>query len=401
MKYFPLFLDLAEKKVAISGAGETAVPKIRLLLKTDARIEVFGKKPAPDVINWHNRGKLNFRDREIRSDDLQGCVLLYGANNNPEEDRKVLALGEAKGVLVNIVDNLQLSQFITPAIVDRDPITVAIGTEGTAPVLARKIKARVEDLLPESIGKVAKISTTFRERVASKLSSLQIRSFWSSYFERILTKKVLEVPEEELLENLEETLENYDPDQEEQSVYYFVESSTTSPDLLTVKARRLIENADVVFYDSQISKFILELARREAILVDLDQRTELEGQSRQQIIASICQEFSHGETILQLGSNSLQMWESLGSEMAEIEDLGIKFEFVPGVSPIKTKSTRERSGDLLSVFLDDRSRWKNGVNLSSIHPRQPKNTEGLKEQYSNSLVGELASLESRMALREN
>ncbi|MDE2761107.1 MAG: SAM-dependent methyltransferase [Paracoccaceae bacterium] len=401
MKYFPLFLDLAEKKVAISGAGETAVPKIRLLLKTDARIEVFGKKPAPDVINWHNRGKLSFHDREIKSDDLQGCVLLYGTNNNPKEDRKVLALGEAKGVLVNIVDNLQLSQFITPAIVDRDPITVAIGTEGTAPVLARKIKARVEDLLPESIGRVAKISTTFRERVASKLSSLQIRSFWSSYFERILTKKILEVPEGELLENLEETLENYDPDHEEQSVYYFVESSTTSPDLLTVKARRLIENADVVFYDSQISKFILELARREAILVDLDQRTELEGQSRQQIIASICQEFSHGETILQLGSNSLQMWESLGSEMAEIEDLGIKFEFVPGVSPIKTKSTRERSGDLLSVFLDDRSRWKNGVNLSSIHHKQPKSTEGLREQYSNNLIGELASVESGMALREN
>ncbi len=401
MKYFPLFLDLAEKKVAISGAGETAVPKIRLLLKTDARIEVFGKKPAPDVINWHNRGKLCFHDREIRLDDLQECILLYGANNNPVKDRKVLALGETKGVLVNIVDNLQLSQFITPAIVDRDPITVAIGTEGTAPVLARKIKARVEDLLPESIGRVAKISTTFRERVASKLSSLQIRSFWSSYFERILTKKILEVPEEELLENLEETLENHDPNQEGQSVYYFVESSTTSPDLLTVKARRLIENADVVFYDSQISKFILELARREAILVDLDQRTELDGQSRQQIIASICQEFSHGETILQLGTNSLQMWESLGSEMTEIEDLGIKFEFVPGVSPIKTKSTRERSGDLLSVFLDDRSRWKNGFNLSSIHPRQPKNTEGLREQYSGSLIGEHASIESGMALREN
>ncbi|MCY4100886.1 MAG: SAM-dependent methyltransferase [Rhodobacteraceae bacterium] len=401
MKYFPLFLDLAEKKVAISGAGETAVPKIRLLLKTNARIEVFGKKPAQDIINWHKRGRVYLHDREIKSDDLQGCALLYGAHNNPEKDRKVLALGEAKGVLVNIVDNLQLSQFITPAIVDRDPITVVIGTEGTAPVLARKIKARVEDLLPESIGRVAKISTTFRERVASKLSSLQIRSFWSSYFERILTKKIQEVPEERLLENLEEILENFDPDQKEQSVYYFVESSITSPDLLTVKARRLIENADVIFYDNRISEFILELARREAILVDLDQRTELEDQSRQQIIASICQEFSDGETILQLGSDSLQMWESLGSEITRIEELGIKFEFVPGISPIKSQSTRERSGDLLSVFLDDRSRWKNGVNLSSIHPKQPKNTEGLMEQYSNSLIGELTSVESGMTMRES
>jgi len=401
MKYFPLFLDLAQKKIAISGAGETAVPKIRLLLKTDALIEVFGKMPAPDIINWYKRGMLVHHDRELKSDDLQGCLLLYGANNNPEKDRKILALGKANGVLVNVVDNLQLSQFITPAIVDRDPITVAIGTEGTAPVLARKIKARVEDLLPESIGRVAKISTAFRKRVASKLSSLQIRSFWSSYFERILAKKAQEIPEEGLLENLEEILENFDPGHEGKSVFYLVESSTSSPDLLTVKARRLIENADVIFYDNRISKSILELARREAELVQLDQRTELEGHTRQQIIASICQEFSGGETILQLGSDSLQMWESLGSEITRIEELGIKFEFVPGISPIKSRHTRERSGDLLSVFVDDRSRWKNGVDLSYIHPRQPLNTEGLREQYSKNLTGELASAESGMTMRES
>ena len=389
MKYFPLFLDLAGKRVAISGAGETAVPKIRLLFKTSARILVYGKKPVPEILDWHSRGKLIHFDREVGSEDLKDCVLLYGADNNHEQDKKVLALGEAHGVLVNIVDNLQLSQFITPAIVDRDPVTIAIGTEGTAPVLARKIKARIEDLLPVSLGRIAKFSTAFRDKVASKLSAVQIRSFWASFFEEMLQKKIRDIPEEKILDNLATSLERYDPDKVGQSVFYFVESGANIPDLLTVKARRLIENADVVFYDQKVSKFILELARREARLIDIDQRKALEGLTRQQIVTTICQEVSRGETILQLGSSSLEMWEALGPELSNLEQLDIKFEFVPGVSPVKAQTVEERSTDLLTVFLDDRARWKDGVNLSSVHHKTilPKGSE---EKYPDNLIGDMA-----------
>ncbi len=397
MKYFPLFLDLVGKKVVISGAGTTAVPKIRLLMKTRARILVFGMMPEPEIINWHSQGKLIHFDREVASEDLKNCVLLYGADNNPEKDQKVLALGETHGVLVNIVDNLQLSQFITPAIVDRDPVTVAIGTEGTAPVLARKIKARVEDLLPVSLGKFAKISTTFRGRVASKLSAVQIRSFWASIFEGMLQKNVQAMPEEKILENLATSLENFDADKAGQSVFYLVESGVNNPDLLTVKARRLIENADIVFYDHKISKHILELARREAQFIDLDQRTSSVTQSRQQIIKTICQKASQGETILQLGTNTLQMWETLGPESSNIEELGIKFEFVPGVSPIRTQGSGEKPTDLLSVFLDNRTRWKDGVNLSSVYPKQPEESE---EKFPHLLHGNRSSLDTGVPMGE-
>lgn len=398
MKYFPLFLDLAGKKVVISGAGTTAVPKIRLLLKTNALIEVFGKKPELDIVNWHSQGKLNHFDREVTSEDLDNCVLLYGADNNLEKDKKILTLGEAHGVLVNIVDNLELSQFITPAIVDRDPVTVAIGTEGTAPVLARKIKARIEELLPVSLGKIAKISTTFRSRVASKLSTVQIRTFWGSIFEGMLQKNVHELPEDKIIENLTTSLENFDADNAEKSVFYFVEAGVNDPDLLIVKARRLIENADIIFYDHKVSKYILELARREAHFIDLDQRTSPAGLSRPQFIKKICQNVSKGETILQLGSNSLQMWESLGPETSNIEGFGIKFEFVPGVSPIRTQTMGERNTDLLSVFLDDRARWKDGVNLSSIYPKQKEIPE---EELPPLLSGNRSKLDAGIPMGES
>ena len=397
MKYFPLFLDLAGKKVVISGAGSTAIPKIRLLLKTNARIHVFGRKPEPDIINWQSQGKLLHFDREVASEDLKDCLLLYGADNNLEKNQNILALGEAHGVLVNIVDNLELSQFITPAIVDRDPVTVAIGTEGTAPVLARKIKARIEDLLPVSLGRLAKISTTFRGKVVAKLSAVQIRSFWASVFEGMLQKNVQEMPEEKILENLTASLENFDADKAGQSIFYLVESGVNNPDLLTVKARRLIENADIVFYDHKISKYILELARREAQFIDLDQRTSSVTQSRQQIIKTICQKASQGETILQLGPSSLQMWESLGPESSDIEELGIKFEFVTGVSPIRTQNVGERHLDMLSVFLDNRSRWKDGVNLSSVYPKQPEESE---EKFPHLLHGNRSSLDTGTPMGE-
>lgn len=371
MKYFPLFVDLAGKRVVISGAGATAVPKIRLLMKTKARIEVFGTEPETDICNWHKQGKIVHFDRELQAGDLEDCVLLYGADNNSEKDQKTLAMGETKNVLVNIVDNLQLSQFITPAIVDRDPVTIAIGTEGTAPVLARKIKARIEDLLPVSLGKVATITASFRDIVASKLSGVQIRSFWASIFDEILRRREHEQSEEEILANLNNKIENFDPHTKAQSKYYFAETGANIPDLLTVKALKLIESADVIFYDSKTSKYILELARREAILIDLDDRMGFEGHSKQHIITRVCQETKPGETLLQLGSNSLQMWEDLGPELKKIEKLGIKFEFVPGVSPIKAQTSGDQSIDLISVFLDDRNGWKNGVSFRSLKSKKP------------------------------
>ncbi|MEL7216013.1 MAG: bifunctional precorrin-2 dehydrogenase/sirohydrochlorin ferrochelatase, partial [Pseudomonadota bacterium] len=157
MKHFPVFVRLEGRRVVVSGAGECAVAKLKLLLKTEANIAVYGAEPDRQVIAWAAEGKLSLAARPIEEGDATCAVLLYGANEDAAEDARAVAIGRRAGALTNIVDNLADSQFITPAIVDRDPVTVAIGTEGAAPVVARDIKRRVEEMLPASLGILARI----------------------------------------------------------------------------------------------------------------------------------------------------------------------------------------------------------------------------------------------------
>ena len=140
MRHFPIYLDLDSQTVVISGAGETAVAKLRLLLKTDAKIFVYGTNPDRLIQSWARAGKLSLIERQIRHTDIKPAKLFYCANDDETEDLRALALAHKIGVLTNVVDDLQNSDFITPAMVDRAPLTIAIGTEGAAPVLARQIK---------------------------------------------------------------------------------------------------------------------------------------------------------------------------------------------------------------------------------------------------------------------
>ena len=145
MRHFPIFLELTAKKVVVSGAGECAVAKLRLILKSDADIFVYGDKPTAQIQRWALEQKITYVARELNRDDVADTVLLYAANENAKLDAQAAEFARAAGAIVNIVDNLNDSDFITPAIVDRSPVTVAIGTEGAAPVLARKIKQNLEE----------------------------------------------------------------------------------------------------------------------------------------------------------------------------------------------------------------------------------------------------------------
>ena len=181
MRFFPIFVDTQGKQVIVSGAGHAAEAKLRLLLKTEAVVQVFGSRPTSAIQQWAQEGKLTLHERELQWDDVCDASLVYGANDNLDLDRRAVALGKWAGALTNIVDNLDESEFLTPAIVDRDPVTVAIGTEGTAPVLARKIKAKNEEYLSASIGKLAKIAGSLRHHVAH-LSGTARRKLWSKYY---------------------------------------------------------------------------------------------------------------------------------------------------------------------------------------------------------------------------
>lgn len=312
MRHFPIFLDLRGRRVVVSGAGECAVAKLRLLLKTEAEILVFGADASPVVLDWAAAGSITLFRRALSDGDADDAALVYGANEDAALDGEALRIGKAAGALSNIVDNLEDSQFITPAIVDRDPVTVAIGTEGAAPVLARRIKADLEERLPANLGLLARLGQAFRPRVDVLPMGAKRRNFWSRfYFER--GPEALKSSEGVAKLALEELLAQELAERPRAGHVWLVGTGPGDPELLTLKARRLLHEADVVVHDGAPQP-ILELARREALVIDAGSRAAL----------------LHGKTQLVVRLIADQPSQT---EIEFLKKSDIAFGLVPGVSP--------------------------------------------------------------------
>src|SRR6056297_1881052 len=185
MQHFPIFVQLAGRRVVVFGGGAAALAKLRLLMKTEARLTVIARAPDPQIAAWAAAGRLALLRRAGAPGDALCAALAYAASDDPAEDARLAALARADGARVNMVDNLAGSDFITPAIVDRDPVTVAIGTEGTAPVLARRIKRDLEERLPTDLGPLARAGKAFRPEAEALPPGRPRRDFWARfYFER-------------------------------------------------------------------------------------------------------------------------------------------------------------------------------------------------------------------------
>ena len=332
MKYFPIFLSLTDQRVVVSGAGETAVAKLRLILKTEAQVNVFGTSPHPDIVKWHREGKLNWNERALGDSDADGAALLYAANDDATEDARVARIGRSAHVLVNIVDNLQDSAFITPAIVDRDPVTVAIGTEGAAPVLARKIKSEIEASLPPSLGLLTRIGQAFRPTAEALPMGRKRRDFWSRfYFSRgpeALAKGGETAARNALSALLDETLNTA----REAGHVHLVGAGPGDPELLTLKARNLLHEADVVVHDQLVPGEVLELARREAIVVETGKRGFGPSWKQEDINRLLVRHAAQGHKVVRLKSGDPTVFARLDEEMDALDAAGIQWTIVPGIT---------------------------------------------------------------------
>lgn len=268
MKHFPIFLAVENKRIVLSGGGDAALAKLRLLMKTEARICVFAPNAAPEIFYWAADGKLSLTQRALATGDVKGAVLFYAADEDEVEDARTAAIAANEGALVNIVDNLADSAFITPAIVDRDPVTIAIGTEGAAPVLARAVKADLEETLPASLGHLAKIGKSFRHAVDVLPMGAKRRAFWSDFYFTAGPAALEAQGINGVLPALEALLDEHIMTAAKAGHVDFVGAGSGDADLLTLKARKAIDKADVVIHDGRVTAEVLELARREATLID-------------------------------------------------------------------------------------------------------------------------------------
>lgn len=253
MRYYPAFIKLDGETVVFSGAGKHAAAKIKLLLKTNADIQIFGENACADVLEWARDGKVLLHLRSIIESDVTGARLVYGANDDLTEDMRAVELGKWTGALTNIVDNLDASEFIMPPIVDRDPVTIAIGTEGTAPVLARKIKAKVEAMLPPTTGVLAKLGNAFRPVVAKLRTAAQRRDFWTRFFFTEGPKALNDGGEVAVGKRLRRLYAETRLGARKEGTVVLIGTGPGDPELLTLKARHMLHEADVVLHDRLVT----------------------------------------------------------------------------------------------------------------------------------------------------
>lgn len=331
MKHFPIFLSVEGRRIVVSGGGDAALAKLRLLMKTEGRITVFAEHPAEEIAGWAAEGRLTLVRRAFGPGDAVCAALFYAANEDDAEDARVAGLARADGALVNIVDNLEDSAFITPAIVDRDPVTVAIGTEGAAPVLARAIKKDLEERLPSSLGLLARVGKAFRPMVDALPFGRKRRDFWSDYYFNAGPRAAAE-GEDAIRDTLDSLLDAHRTRAVREGHVAFVGAGPGDPELLTLKARRALHEADVVIHDRLVTPEVLELARREATIIAAGKEGFGPSVSQEDINALIVEHTRKGAQVVRLKSGDPTVFGRLDEEIDACEAAGLSWSIVPGIT---------------------------------------------------------------------
>ena len=331
MQHFPIFLSLTGRRVVVSGGGQAAIAKLRLLLKTEARLIVLAADPAPEIAAWADAGRLTLHRRDLAPGDAQGAALVYAADEDEAQDARTVAIAHVGGALVNVVDDLYRSDFITPAIVDRDPVTVAIGTEGAAPVLARAIKADLEERLPASLGALARIGRAFRRAADALPMGRARRAFWAEWYDRAGPRAIAR-GEDAAKGALDALLHRHLDVRAEPGSVAFVGAGPGDPDLMTLRARRLLSEADVVIHDRLVPGPILELARREAVVIEAGKTGFGPSTPQAEVEALTLRHASEGARVVRLKSGDPGVFGRLDEEVAACEAAGVAHAVVPGVT---------------------------------------------------------------------
>jgi uroporphyrin-III C-methyltransferase/precorrin-2 dehydrogenase/sirohydrochlorin ferrochelatase len=326
MRYFPVFVDLQGRRVVMVGGGEDATRKIRLLLKTDARLDVIATELHPELAG---NSRVNWLAKSFAPALLDGATLVYSADK--ELNPQVSAAAQARGIPVNAVDDASISTFIIPSIVDRDPVVVAIGTEGAAPVLAQGIRAKVEALLPQGLGKLAARAQSLRDQVATLVpQGSRRRAFWQDFFFGE-TRNALDAGDEVAFElSLQDAI--HAQSKPARGRVSLVGAGPGDPELLTLKAHRKLQEADVIVFDRLVSPGVLELARRDAIRIPVGKTPYEVSPKQSEINAILLREAGKGLHVVRLKGGDPYVFGRGGEEQAALEAAGIPVDVVPGIT---------------------------------------------------------------------
>ena len=333
MDYFPLFLDARSLRCLIVGAGEIAARKLELIMKTPAHITVVAPWACETVKRLAKNEKVTLIEREFIDSDLTDKDMVFIATDKSETNQAIHDLAREQKVLVNVVDNTPLCQFITPSIVDRSPIIIAMSSGGVAPVLLRYLRQKLETVLPANLSKLGAFSEKFREKVKQSLNGVTARRyFWEDVLDGDIAEMVEKGQDSKADAAFETALTAAAENNQVQGQVYLVGAGPGDPDLLTFRALRLMQKADVVVYDRLVSPQILELVRRDAEKIYVGKAKSNHSLPQDDINQLMVDEAKKGNRVVRLKGGDPFIFGRGGEEIQTLIQHGIEFQVVPGIT---------------------------------------------------------------------
>jgi uroporphyrin-III C-methyltransferase/precorrin-2 dehydrogenase/sirohydrochlorin ferrochelatase len=335
MRHFPLFLDLRDRLVVVVGGGPIAERKIALVAQSGARIRIVAPSLTQGLAAARNDGRFEHVGREFMAADVDGARLVIAATADRAVNRAVAAAADRGGVIVNVVDDLELSTGILPAIVDRSPIIVAVSTGGTAPALARRVRARIETVVDESVGRFAAFAAAWRGRIRAAIPDLSTRR---RFYDWLIDGPVAGLVRHSRTDAASELLAGElargaaaGQDAGTGSVV-LVGAGPGDPGLLTLNAVRALQDADVVLHDRLVSREVLALARREADLVEVGKSGRGHSVAQAAIHELMLEHVNAGRRVVRLKGGDPFVFGRGGEELQYLRAHGVRYEVVPGVT---------------------------------------------------------------------
>jgi len=333
MRFLPIFMKLTDRPCLVVGGGKIAARKVRLLLRSGARITLVAPELCDELKTLVSEKKIEYLARAYQQSDMDEQILVIAATSDQRVNEEVSRLASEHRIPVNVVDQPALCSFIMPSIINRDPIQIAVSTGGTSPVLARLLRARLESFVPAAYGRLASLVEEYRQKVKDQFSSSDERCrFWESVLQGRVAELLFAGQENEARTALQDAIDDAGQSSDKSGEVYLVGSGPGDPDLITFRALRLMQQADVVVYDRLVSQPILDMVRRDADMIYAGKARSNHTLTQESINELLVRLAKEGKRVLRLKGGDPFIFGRGGEEIETLAEEGVPFQVVPGIT---------------------------------------------------------------------
>ena len=333
MDFLPIFLNLKGRHCTVVGGGEVAARKVALLRQAGAQVTVVSPVLGDTLARTAEVGEIEHIAEAYTEALLKESVLIIAATDRREVNEAVAEAAGRMNIPVNVVDSPDLCTFVMPSIIDRSPVMVAVSTGGSSPVLGRMLRQKLETTIPAGYGQLARLAKAFRDKVKTKFKSgVDRRLFWEKVLEGPIAEMMVAGKEQQATEALEKALDSAGATMPGHGEVYLVGGGPGDPDLLTFKALRLMQQADVVVYDRLLSKEVLELVRRDAERIYAGKERGVHAIPQEGINDLLVKLAKEGKRVCRLKGGDPFIFGRGGEEIETLMEQGIPFQVVPGIT---------------------------------------------------------------------